>query len=694
MNVCGTCFKSYKRPEHLRRHLLSHSTWRPYVCTTCKSSFQRSDVLRRHQQTCDGSTVTPSSDLEPPAKRQILSRPTVSLIAGAHTTNTEISLASPTIFDGLPLPEEHSSFNLEQIAGWSSSAGTNNDDYLAADLWQDFLNSTSEFGDHRTVSRSSGTPSCSLGFLDNFTTKSGLVHSFDCGTNEQRQKVLSQYSSRRIGDDPSLSLTTFLAESSSVSGNAETSVGVQDISSAAMSVPQWLSDPMSLKSHEILVCIKDIVLHKTGRRTVTLTWSPTVQDSCAHFFSPSNIRRYLGLYWALWHPNVNIMHKPTFDPLSSKAYLLATMCLIGACMSPDPADSNQARLWFNCVEELVFNSDDFCDDALPPTCRDTGEVKWRHEKLRSLQAAYMVLLYQTWEGTDSSKRRVRRMRFSMVIAAIRDVGIPNARHPNYADLSLEEFSFRQFAAMEELIRVILWVFLIDTAFVIFNNLPPRMVIKEMKMSPACPEVCFQAATAEECLKALQLESTNHPSRRDQAPQFSKAFELLYQNPIDETTTMMLADLGPLNLFAMTSTLHALVFHHQSTFSCHGSLDSTKTVLESWRNVWQAYIDKFSVDQRHSPIPLGSPDLEPEEMWKRVGFMRHAEEYWLLAKLMVDNISRNEETPVHTNQSVSDHGRIFLNAAEGRSVTPLLHEYDETSMEQVNALIADFQKVGI
>jgi len=363
-------------------------------------------------------------------------------------------------------------------------------------------------------------------------------------------------------------------------------------------------------------------------------------------------------------------------------------------MSPDPADSSQARLWFNCVEELVFNSDDFCDDAQPPTCRDTGEVKWRHEKLRSLQAAYLVLLYQTWEGTDSSKRRVRRMRFAMVIAAIRDVGIRNARHPNYGKMSLEEFSFTQFAAMEELIRVILWVFLIDTAFVIFNNLPPRMVIKEMKMSPACPEICFQAVEAEECLKALQFESANQTFRRDQTPHFSSAFERLYQNPIDEATKIMLADLGPLNLFAMTSTLHALVFHHQSTFSCHGSLDGIKTVLDSWSSVWQTYMEQFSGDQRHSPIPLGSQDLDPDEMWKRVGFMRHAEEYWLLAKLMVDNISRSEEAPEYTNQSFPGHGRIPLNAAEGRSGTPLLHEYDKTSMEQVNALITDFQKVGI
>lgn len=370
------------------------------------------------------------------------------------------------------------------------------------------------------------------------------------------------------------------------------------------------------------------------------------------------------------------------------------MCLIGACMSPDPVDSGGAKLWFNCVEELVFNSDDFCDDTQAPTCRDTGEVKWRREKLRALQAAYMVLLYQTWEGTDSSKRRVRRLRFSMIIAAIRDVGIVNARHANYSELTLANFSFSQFAAMEELIRVILWVFLVDTAFVIFNNVPPRMVIKEMKMSPACPEICFQATTSEACFHALQREDTIHAFRPNQALQFASAFELLYQSSMDDATTMMLADLGPLNLFAMTSTLHALVFHHQSTFSCHGSLDSVKTVLQNWSSVWQAYIQHISIDQRHSPIPLDSQDIGPEEMWKRIGFMRHAEEYWLLAKLMVDNLSRNEQSSDHVSQWASGFETSTLSNAEACSANPLLNEYDETSMEQVNALIADFQRVGL
>lgn len=80
-------------------------------------------------------------------------------------------------------------------------------------------------------------------------------------------------------------------------------------------------------------------------------------------------------------------------------------------MSPDEEDTRNVRLWFNCVEEASFADDDFNRDPLLPfePTRDTP-------KLQALQAAYMVCLYQNWEGTDTSKKRIRRHRFSTVLS--------------------------------------------------------------------------------------------------------------------------------------------------------------------------------------------------------------------------------------------------------------------------------------
>lgn len=91
----------------------------------------------------------------------------------------------------------------------------------------------------------------------------------------------------------------------------------------------WLDDPLSLKTHQILLLVKDVVTIKPRNSAVTLDWSPSLQQACLRFFSPTNLRKFLGLYWAIWHPNVNFVHRPSFDPASTKPAALATMALLG-----------------------------------------------------------------------------------------------------------------------------------------------------------------------------------------------------------------------------------------------------------------------------------------------------------------------------------------------------------------------------
>ena len=94
----------------------------------------------------------------------------------------------------------------------------------------------------------------------------------------------------------------------------------------------WLSDPLAVVTNEITNLIKEVVMVKARSSIVTLTWSALLQNMSLQFFSPPQLRKYLALYWAIWHPNVNFVHKPTFDPLASKAILVASMALIGKMM--------------------------------------------------------------------------------------------------------------------------------------------------------------------------------------------------------------------------------------------------------------------------------------------------------------------------------------------------------------------------
>jgi predicted component of type VI protein secretion system len=130
--------------------------------------------------------------------------------------------------------------------------------------------------------------------------------------------------------------------------------------------------------------------------------------------------------------------------------------------------------------------------------------------------------------------------------------------------------------------------------------------------------------------------------------------------------------------------HALLFQHQNSFGGHDQLQAVYNALGNWKSVWETYSDELSFSPPH--VMVDKHDILPDDLWRRVGFMRHSPEYWLLAKLLVDRLS----TPIDTIPSSDE---TLLDATSARH-EPILTRYDQTSMLQVNDLITGFQNVHI
>ncbi|KAH7194511.1 hypothetical protein DER44DRAFT_844232 [Fusarium oxysporum] len=674
--ACPRCSKTYKRREHLQRHAASHTSLRPHRCSFCGQSYQRADVLKRHALACQTKVRTGEVSATASSSRRACDlcvqqkkacstgqpcehcrRKSVqciysfsngvvtesNLLVGQDEKQYDDETNLPTVVFGDDTLFDYLG-NYTSVSDMLQGSDNNQD-------WLDFINLAAGHFQIIPTSPQTHLDNYTFHFLDNFTRRSGLVGSFDCGTFEQRVQVEA---SHRPGEGQGC-LTTELDELVHLNGSSRDLPRPQ---------PLDLHDPLIIQTHQILLDIKEVVTVKPRNSVVELEWSTVLEQTCIQFFSPHNLRKYLSLFWHIWHPNVNFVHRPTFDPVTSKSILVACMALIGASVSPSKTDNEQAKIWFNCVEEIVFTDDDFCNDPLNNQDTLLLNPVQNISKIQALQAAYMVCLYQGWEGTEANKRRIRRYRFSTVISMARDFGIMSARHPDYSTCLYDRFDWRDFAAREQLIRIFLWIYLLDHAFVIFNNLPPRMVIKEMSMHMAFPEAAFQASTSTECARELQNWHLRSTLIRNIT--FREVVESFCGRSFSNDMRRLFADLGPLNLFAVVSAFHALIFQHQNSFGGHDQLQAVRNALDNWKSAWETYSDEFSFSPPH--VMVDRHNVATENLWRRVGFMRHSPEYWLLGKLLVDRLSSDSfGSPQST---VPD--------ASGSAHEPILTRYDQTS----------------
>lgn len=76
------------------------------------------------------------------------------------------------------------------------------------------------------------------------------------------------------------------------------------------------------------------------------------------------------------------------------------------------------------------------------------------------------------------------------------------------------------------------------------------------------------------------------------------------------------------------------------------------------------------------------------MGNRIGFVRHAAEYWLLAKIIVDRLFTCNSNQLGSSPAIqSEATSAFITGTDS-----MLSKYDQTSMQQVNDLISLFQNM--
>ncbi|KNA98142.1 hypothetical protein FOXG_18347 [Fusarium oxysporum f. sp. lycopersici 4287] len=440
---------------------------------------------------------------------------------------------------------------------------------------------------------------------------------------------------------------------------------------------------LTAKTGEILGMIKRTLTRTRSCSHASIEWSPIVEKACLDFFSPSNLHRFILLFWSGWYPNSPIIHKPTFNSEAEPPGLIASMAVLGACLSPDSNDFVRAMAWLTPVEEVVFADNILYDDSIIASSDLVGDEAVVWDKLKALHAAYFICIAQNWEGSKEGRQRVRKDRYSRIVSIARSFGLYNLSLAKLDTTFSTQQKWARFILLESMIRTATYIYLLDSAFVLYYRLPPRVISLELNTGLVCPEVCFQAESAAECF--LQLHMATMGKQNQSRLTVSSAVRLLCSpHSLDLS---IFHNLSSFNMFTIISgrfnvlppfmsddsvALCCLVFQYQTTLVDVSQVTPAATGLSRWIWLWQ----------RDGHIVVDSDGYSVENMWKRAGFMQHANEYYHLACAMLERWKLSERQIGNTLTAWA----APLGSVQGNP------KYDDGEMVQVKALIHDMENM--
>jgi hypothetical protein len=282
------------------------------------------------------------------------------------------------------------------------------------------------------------------------------------------------------------------------------------------------------------------------------------------YFTPDNIKDFLDKY-THFHVHTPILHVATFKIMEAYTGLLAGMCCIGACYSDRVTASN--------VREMM----DFLRVALERDCKMMSGAELQNPHVRAasridieeLQAVLLISILLVWNGTPQQRDRARQM-FPLLAANARKFNLfqpstdPSRLSPlhqidfNPSDFGLHNFDWERWIDEERRTRLMLGIFLSDSAMGLYFNLPPQFDAFEINLPLPCDDAAWDADNANDCAAALGLsgpeaarEKNPYGTQRPKQPEMDWALKALLH-------TSYQIQPGSTNLYGKFVLIHAIM----------------------------------------------------------------------------------------------------------------------------------------
>ncbi|KAF1940602.1 hypothetical protein EJ02DRAFT_406247 [Clathrospora elynae] len=591
-HTCSHCSRSFKRAEHLLRHVRTHTREKPYACR-CGATFSRRDLLTRHWR------IT-----------QHAGNPEI----------TELTLLSETTTVGAPQQQDRA--HVHHIAnGLSAASVVDGDGHLGPQIQQHQLDlhaPVALFPDAQTqliAPELHQAPYHDKGFEDfrdfvNFIDGVGLSAQWTPEYDFDWMRIGDQcQNSRRQSREPE-----------------EThSPASEDIGTPFST---WLpSAPADDQVHLRSQAGDDLRERRTRNGTYNVTDDhrnflmsllESLPSPISDFEIPSRhtLTRYITAFFGGFHSHFPFIHVPTYKPTCSPLELTLTMCATGAqyCF-----ERRSAERLFRVAKAIVFErlrqeekhfgpqtlafiaSTNTLSSQTVPTTRRLGP--W--SPLDLAKTLLILVGFATWERKDLLQEAFALR--GLLVQTLRDIGLKE-EEPNKNGSTSRSAVWDQWVQRESARRTKLVAFCYINVHSIAYNMHPLLWSSELHLRLPCCTPEWQATSAAQWA-ALQREG------KEDHMLFQQALSILLQGSTGAELVRPIP--SPIGNYVL---LHALLqrIHIVRELSFPATSPATISVselqvigraLRSWTSLWQQTPESILDPNNESgPIPFTSSAL--------------------------------------------------------------------------------------
>ncbi|KAJ5987007.1 hypothetical protein N7451_011372 [Penicillium sp. IBT 35674x] len=298
-----------------------------------------------------------------------------------------------------------------------------------------------------------------------------------------------------------------------------------------------------------------------------------------------------------------VIYRSYFNIKTISSDLLLAILAAGGQLLPSEDNIFSSSEFFELVQDFIFDQAALRN---PHLC-GFNNSPLSDEVLEVLQAALIMLTTEvaTKDSADSHSTCISR--FLKLVAAIRGFSLTKVRryNPCTGDVydcgsSINSLStWKRFLRDETMIRIAWMAFLLDIQFVLFFRTPPRFTITEMIGDLPCPDELYTEMPEPQVGPEMQSQMEALSRSTHESISLSTLIDLLMQPSWSD------------------NRLHSVIFVAQTTHSIPYMRPVIERALDKWRTLWDELQSRSN-----------------QEQLERLGFMKHALEFWVLAKTLL------------------------------------------------------------